>query len=128
MQARFCIPLLFLTVAGCGSSEIDAEGRVYFGDAPVVPAPGQTVRVILKPRDNVDEAAAEHWSNLDGSGLFRFSALTPGRYVVTVCDYPGPQRGDRLANAFARAPDSIVLDVDGAGPLEVRLPHDWAPK
>ncbi|MEO0529747.1 MAG: hypothetical protein AAF266_04125 [Planctomycetota bacterium] len=112
-------------VVGCDAGGVDVEGRVYFGDEPLTPVPGQTVRVVLEPEDAQQEPPQALAADLDDSGVFRFSDLTPGRYVAIVINYPGPQRGDRLAAAFANLPKPLVVDIDGTEAVAVRLPQEW---
>jgi hypothetical protein len=81
---------LCLSSLGCGSSTIQARGRILKKGEPFEPGPGEALRIILAPLDppageTYDSFAAEY----QGDGTFVVKGkdgkgLPPGKYRVTL--------------------------------------------
>jgi hypothetical protein len=126
--------VLVATTGGCGDKGHHLTGQLTIdGTAPSL-QPNQVIKISLVPADPAilesmpQEDRAELTTSVRNDGSFSVASVPPGRYFVTVADFPIFPHGDRLAAHFRSHPQSIEFDLVEPRPIDVNVMQAWYTK
>lgn len=123
---------------GCGSESVELHGRLYVDQQPLQLKGKQVVKLALRPENQASHGSEEDSDapsqtslpavSVDDEGRFMVPSVAPGKYHVLVSDFKRYPSGDRLAEHFREAPQSVPLEVSPdseSAEVAIRLKQEW---
>jgi hypothetical protein len=112
MKLRLSLLLAFLfacLVVGCGSSGIQARGRLVKSGNPFVPSDAETVHIVFFPESEGSKSYLVNFDRADGTFRAIGKGLPPGKYRVAISIIKG--RSDELKGAYNAKNSPLSCDV-----------------